>query len=641
MRTKKSRLFMATVFYILSVLALYLLFNLGRDIRYVHLGDTGAVFDLAGFGFDTSIASAYGKEYYYDKLLVPDEVDGHVPDGYGYAAQADITTARVRFIVPDGDYMIFGKTPEYASRIYVNGELKASFGRIDEEGGNTYRIDTYEVAAHPVGGVIEVITHSVAIIRRDATNYPIFLGKYHTASSILLSAHIKDLVILGIILSGTLFFLGFYIFMPYAQANLWFALISVMFALRMALIDKLVFRFIPGLDYRFTYMMENGTLILISTFYLLLIRALFTNGIPKPFMKITFTGNALLMTALLLLPIRITAGFLWVHAATLIIIALVSAICILRVIRRASEEQIISFVGQMLFLLSGIVDMLSARGIAAFPIWMPGRLSIYGDVSLSTVGMPLFLLAQMLALFMHNNRVVENERRLAAENISLEKLNDMKTKMLGNMSHELKTPLTVISNMTQLAARHTSDDYVRGKMEAVITEINHMKEKSGQILKMARLEEEGMRLDFQPVDLRVLVLSTVSAYFHVLDEHNNAMSVEIPDDLPMVKADPAFLSAVIINLIDNAIRFTRDGNITIKASPIGRSVAVTVKDTGCGMPPEVREHVFERFYTGEESTGTGLGLYICKKTVEAHGGDIYVKSEPGTGTTVSFMLPVC
>jgi len=638
-RTKESRLFAAAVFYLLSVFALYLLFNLNRGVRYVSLDSNSAVFDLSDFDFDTSVAFADGKEHYYNKLVTPDKISGYAPDTYGNGVvkQTDYMTTRVRFIVPDGDYMIFGKTPEYASRIYVNGELKVSSGRIDAEKGNIYRIDTFEIATHPANGVIEVITHSAAIIREDAAVYPVFLGEYQTAQSVLLSVYIQNLILLGLILSGALFFFGFYIFMPHVRANFWFALCSAVIAFRMAITEKWIFRFFPRIDYRFIFAAENGTLILLSTFYLLLIRALFTDGIPKLFIKIVFALNALLTALLLCLPVRIAAGFLWVHAAVLITVAAVSAACILRVIKRANEEQIISFAGQALFLYFGIADMLLTRGIHIFPALRVSP-SAYGNVSLSAAGMSLFLLAQMVALFLHNNKAAENGRRLAAENASLEKLNSMKTKMLGNMSHELKTPLTVISNMAQLAARHTSDGYVRDKMDAVVKEINRLKEKSRQILKMSRLEEAGTRLDFVPVDLRIMIPDTVSAYYHALDEHNNTMSVEITEDLPPVTADPAYLPGVIVNLIDNAIRFTRNGKITVKALRDGNRAVVSVEDTGCGIAPEAAKHIFERFYTGEKFNGTGLGLYICKKTVEAHGGDIRVKSEPGKGTAVSFTL---
>jgi len=642
MGTKKSRLFAAVVFYILSVFALYMLFSLGKDAEYVGVVGSEALYDLAGFDFGTSIASIENRAYYYDKLLMPGEIDSHIPDDYGYAKQADTMTARARLFVPDGDYMIFGKTPEYASRIYVNGKLKIESGRIDEERGNIYRIDTYEVAAQPTDGVIEVVTHSAAIIREDASQYPVFLGEYKTAQAVLLSSYVKNLILLGIILCGALFFFGFYIIMPQVRANLWVSLISLTFAVQMAVSNKMVLKFFPNLDYRFTFIAENGTLIIFSTLYPLLIRALFGDSIPKLFIKIVFTVNSLLMCALIFMPIRITAGFLWAHIAVYFVVTAVSAACILRVIKRASEEQIISFVGQALFLYMGISDiLLLIYEVKIYPDFTLRAMSLYYEsANLSVVGMLLFLLAQMLALFLYNSKVAENERQLAYENTSLEALNDMKTKLLGNISHEMKMPLTVISSITQFTARHTTDGNAREKMKAVVVEINRMKERLEQIINMSRLEEAGTQWDFQPVDLRGLIHETISVYFFAMDEHNNTLTVTIHDGLPAVRADPAYLPGVIVNLIDNAIRFTRNGTITVSAIQNGNRIAVSVRDTGCGMTSEQTKHIFERYYSGEKSTGTGLGLYICKKTVEAHAGDISVTSEQGAGTAVTFTLPV-
>ena len=110
--------------------------------------------------------------------------------------------------------------------------------------------------------------------------------------------------------------------------------------------------------------------------------------------------------------------------------------------------------------------------------------------------------------------------------------------------------------------------------------------------------------------------------------------------MPIVKADAGQITKVLVNLIHNAMRFTRGGQITVMASGNENTVTVTVEDTGSGITPEQKERVFDRFFTGDKSTGTGLGLYICKKIIDAHGGEISVQSEPGRGTAVSFTLPL-
>jgi len=672
------RLLAAVVFYILSVFALYLLFNLGQGVQYVTLGGTEAVYDLTNFDFDRSIASAENRAYYYDKLLMPNEIDGYIPDDYGFAKQAETMTSRARFIVPEGDYMIFGKTPEYASRIYVNGELKASFGRIDEEKGNIYRIDTFEIAAHPSGGVIEVVTHSAAIIRRDASQYPVFFGKYQTAWFVILSSHIKNMVLLGIIISGAMFFLGFYIFLPHVRANLWFSLISLTFALQMAVSNKLVLKFFPNLDYHFTFITENGTLILISTLYLLLIRSLFGDGIPKLFMKIVLAVNALLFAALLCIPIRVTAPFLWIHITVFIAVLAVSAACILRVIKRRAgevvsaarkpfyinaahaaknnEEQIISFAGQVLFLYLGISDMLLIiSGIKIFPEFTSRVMSLYYEsANLSVVGMLLFLLAQMLALLLHNNRVAENERRLAVENAVLAQANSAKTEFLANTSHEMKTPLTIISVNVQTAMEMLEDIGVTEKEPVTSTEVEDrgspleagklLQTAQSEIMRLARMvsgmltlasmsESSGKEI----VDFSALLTSSAEMLRLNLLKRGNMLTTDIEAGL-RVFASADLLAQVVTNLLQNAGNHTTNGTIALRAETAGGIITVTVTDTGSGIPADLLPHVFERGVS--DGSGTGFGLYLCKTIVESHGGRIWIESEHGRGTAAYFSLPV-
>lgn len=237
---------------------------------------------------------------------------------------------------------------------------------------------------------------------------------------------------------------------------------------------------------------------------------------------------------------------------------------------------------------------------------------------------------------------VENERRATLEKEALEKFNRSKMAFLGNMSHELKTPLTVISNVSQLAALHTSDDYVRDKMTVAVSEIERMKSTVNQLLNISKIEDDGFTWSFQQEDIRGMISETAAQYFHVLDENGNRLVIQCPETLPRVKADPEQLTRLLLNLIHNAVRFTHNGCVTVGAAYNEGDTTVTgfIEDTGSGMTPEQTEHFFDRFYTGDASAGTGLGLYLCKKIVDAHGGTILIQSEAGRGTRVSFTLPV-
>jgi two-component system sensor histidine kinase VicK len=137
-----------------------------------------------------------------------------------------------------------------------------------------------------------------------------------------------------------------------------------------------------------------------------------------------------------------------------------------------------------------------------------------------------------------------------------------------------------------------------------------------------------------------LITDTGTRYFQSFDEHNNQLEIMCNERLPEVKADADYIARIFVNLIHNATRFTHNGNITVSAAHTANNVTVSIEDTGCGIPPERLAFIFDKFYTNGNSTGTGLGLYICKKIIDAHGGEIKVQNKPGCGTKVSFTLPV-
>ncbi|MCL2056732.1 MAG: hypothetical protein FWH02_05890 [Oscillospiraceae bacterium] len=373
---KKPRLLAAAAFFALAVCALFALLSLSSDARGTPRiaqipTEEGAAADLTGFDFNTSIAYVRFRqagEYYHNKLLAPDAIDAHSPDDKSLAPYARDRTHRVRFIVPDGNYMIFGKSPEYASRIYVNGELAASFGEIYENAeDNRYQIATYEIAAHPIDGVIEVVTNGADAIRRDANIYSIHIGRHDAVLHLHISVWVKNLIVLGFVFTCALIFIGFYIFTPRSRANLFCALIALSLGIRMVAADKIVSKIFGEFDYRVTYFVENGMLLLIVIFYTLLVRTLFRESIPKLLVRIVTAVNVLMMAALIFLPIHVTAKFIWVHTAMISAVALVSAVCIIRHIRRFREEQILSFCGQVLFILIGLVELLYIQGVDVIP----------------------------------------------------------------------------------------------------------------------------------------------------------------------------------------------------------------------------------------------------------------------------------
>jgi signal transduction histidine kinase len=221
----------------------------------------------------------------------------------------------------------------------------------------------------------------------------------------------------------------------------------------------------------------------------------------------------------------------------------------------------------------------------------------------------------------------------------------MKTQFLSNASHELKTPLTVMSLRAQaLRGELERLPQAKGAVDAALSiaaEADRLALMVGQVLDITRIEEGNMAWDMTPCHIDEIIYGAVQTHFPILNEGNNRLEIQMDEALPLVLADAPRVSQVVVNLVTNALRHTRNGQITLLARARGREVTIVVEDNGEGITPGELPFVFERYRTGENprGTGTGLGLYICKQIIEAHGGEIHIESDAGKGTRVTFTLP--
>jgi signal transduction histidine kinase len=242
----------------------------------------------------------------------------------------------------------------------------------------------------------------------------------------------------------------------------------------------------------------------------------------------------------------------------------------------------------------------------------------------------------------HLLRVAEEEKAM------LEKLDRLKTEFLGNVSHELKTPLTVMSGYAQTSemqlATQPGNEAVVNKMKLISSEAERLALMIRQMLDVTRIEEGRMTLDRNPCRIEEIVHTAVDTHFPILNKNNNRLMLELDPDLPEMDGDSPKIIQVLVNLIANAIRFTTNGEIIVSARYVDGFIETSVSDTGIGIARERQDTIFERFNQNESpagvETGTGLGLYICKHIVEAHGGTICVESELGKGAVFRFTIPV-
>ncbi len=214
---------------------------------------------------------------------------------------------------------------------------------------------------------------------------------------------------------------------------------------------------------------------------------------------------------------------------------------------------------------------------------------------------------------------------------------------IHTISHDLRAPLSVIRGGAQVVQRYINNsDLVSKSAAAIATSADRMNTMIQDLVDSARLESGRPELRIQPVNLDTFILELLERTRGALEV--GRIKVEVPAGLPAVAVDPDRLERILINLLSNALKYSPpETEVLIRSERIDHEVLTSVIDKGRGIAPEDLPHIFERFYqpsTGRAAGGLGLGLYITKSLVEAHGGRIWVKSELGKGTTFYFTLPM-
>ncbi len=225
------------------------------------------------------------------------------------------------------------------------------------------------------------------------------------------------------------------------------------------------------------------------------------------------------------------------------------------------------------------------------------------------------------------------------------RLETVRRDFISNISHELRTPLASLKALTETLQDGALADPEAGPrfLSRMVTEVDALNQMAQELLDLSRIESGQVELKLASVSPKKLVMSAADRMKMQAERAGLTLKVECADDLPQIKADQARLEQVLVNLIHNAVKFTRPGGVVILlAQADGQDVRFGVKDTGIGIPADDLPRIFERFYRVDKSrtgSGTGLGLSIARHLVEAHRGKIWAESLEGQGSTFYFTIP--
>ena len=227
----------------------------------------------------------------------------------------------------------------------------------------------------------------------------------------------------------------------------------------------------------------------------------------------------------------------------------------------------------------------------------------------------------------------------------LKKADRAKTEFLSTASHELRTPLTTLLGYSELLLTRSLDEKTKEEFLTFIHEESiHLARLVNNLLDISRIEAKGeFEIERNHVQLLEIIQKNIHFFMHSTDTHRFITKFE--NNIPPVWIDPEKISQVIKNLLDNAIKYSKGGDITCCVYKKDGCIWVSIEDQGIGIPKEDLPYIFDKFYRGSRPDivnmrGTGLGLSISKQIVEAHGGEIKVESKVGKGTKVVFNIPI-
>jgi len=400
---------------------------------------------------------------------------------------------------------------------------------------------------------------------------------------------------------------------------------------------------------------------LLATVAALLLAAVFARSVTRPILELRDDARAIAAGDLSRRPSLVAPGEVGELASafhrlaeqlTARVRALEADDALLRALTEALNEGVVALDGrqQVLHMNAGARRLLNVRDPLPFPADRLPRDRVLRDALAAALnGTSTDALETQL-----NDRAVTLTARpldgggavLALLDVTpIRRLETVRRDFVANVSHELRTPLTVVSGFAETLQDESLPAGDRERFSAtILANTRRMQRIVDDLLDLSRIESGGWRPNPIEVDLRAVVQEIFSGARSVADKKKIALVSALPSDVPAVYADPTALRQVLSNLVDNALRHTPSGSVTISARHEDDGVLLCVRDTGVGIPAEHLPRIFERFYRVDAARsrhegGTGLGLAIVKHMVEAHGGRVRAESSAAGGTTVSVLFP--
>lgn len=655
-RIKGVKKTVITVVYLLmALLVCGLISRLCRADTAVVKAFKPGITDLRQFDFKNRIAQIAGSEsrsvyiysgklYSSSDFLNADTAASGVLYGVPPDEMGDFGTLRMEVMLPPGNvYAIAAKNASYAQRLFIDGREYTPVGTVGSRTETVVpKTVRFSEGFMPERGTTEIIIHYSNFVHSDDGGlYPVDIG---FVGNIVRSEQLKIFRIAAVstaLAAAMILFIGLFFLFPKNTHLLWFGLLCGCISVRSLFVgSKPIMTMLPDLNWytaiRIEYLITSGAVVLTGLY----LWGLFPGKLRRNIAAACAAAGILAALFICLTPpIIFTEHFKWAIA-----LCSIPALGILiSVFYDAARNRLISQLSwtERRLLFAGLIFYTALSLMNFFTHGLP--LLLFG-LEYSEAGTLLLLLINMLVLilgFYRTERELDTAKARECEivevNRMLERMNRIKTEFLAGISHEMKTPLTVISNNAELARMKYQADVIDAEAESSLFDIAEEAQRLGRLVDQL-LHASAGKQDFGPISATdILRLGETAA--PILAQNKNRLKIEDPGSLPNVLANRDLIEQVLMNLITNANRHCEGQEIELSAYMYGNEfVQFTLRDRGSGISPELLPHIFDWGKSGDG--GTGCGLAIARDVIETHGGSIEADSIQGMGTDILFTLPV-
>ncbi len=616
-------------------------------VDYKEIYSSNGVWDLTDIDFETAVVRLIGNvQSIENEILTPEQfaqnehkikIDDPIDHNEG-------RTVRLKLLMPSEEYYSIYTSGDYARAVFINGQLRGSIGTPATNAEEFVpQHGAVEVDAIAQDSVLEIVVQGGNFVHRGGSTYTyMFVGSNDSITRFTDIQSSIEMLMVGMLYTLFIVHLLFASVLKNKALNFCFSILCFVFSLRLSLVgSKVLYNIFNDMSWNFAIKLEYLTVPVSSILLLMIVYMQFKDGANKHvirfLMAIFYAFCAVFLVAdtytnsFVILALNVVHFFAIIYCMYVIINLICQKIKAKERIDRVQKITVVSF---LFFSYATISDAFYYSGIRLLNI----------QSSLVEVASVTFAIFEALAIFYTTMKSVQAAKNAEREALShaknLENLNKMKTEFLQDMSHEMRTPLTVISTGMDYAYRQVQKPEIPvldtlETIDIIRDETARLGRMVGGMVDMTTLSVLGMR---QKQDFGEILNNCIHAYSLLVQKNDTEIIVDIPKDLPFVYIDSDSYTRVVNNIINNAMRHTKGGSISISAKAGEMYVTVNITDTGEGIDKELLQNVTRR---GVSASGSmGIGLFICKTVVTSHGGELVIDSEEKKGTSVTFTIPV-